>query len=695
MSMTAPPTRRSGDGGDDGRGGAVRGIVTSGIPGPRAGESAGSGGAPADDSASTNRITSGSTAGQPTGERPSGPRGTLLGLHVGQIVVAQVAAALLISAAAALGSRTGLGAVWAGVATPLSIVLLVVAFARWRRRWAYQWIAQGSRYLARRRTLARNDDPAALLSLLRPAAATTTIEVDGTPVGVIEDPYGLTAVLEIGDTTGLLAEAQPPVPAPASLLPPGAPDQPAVRLQLLVSGVSAPAARAGGGTAATSYRQLTEGRILAQQRVVLAVHVRRVGGFADAELQRSLASAVRRARRRMDRLGLPCRPLAGDSVLRALAELAYHDGARPAAEGWSAMDVGGMRQVSFRLTRWPDPRGEFARTLLPRLLTLPSAGTTVSLAIEHVARTVDRPVDRAGAVRAELVIRLAAPSGTALTVTIDALRRLLGAAQARAQRLDGAQLDGLAATLPLGGAATGPGAALAGIVAGHDGLGMAAGAALQLNSDALASIELPVGGAGLMLGVNRHHEPVTLRLFRAEPTRAALVGGLRCGQLVVLRAMALGAHVIVQSGRPQAWEPFLRGASGAADTVTLVAPGRIIEPPPATAVRPQLLVIDVGPVGATGLPVVESAWRTTLLLREELTTGDLDLLARADVALLQPLTPDEAYLAASGLGLGDAAGWLTRIRGDMVAVVVGRRTLRWALLSGTPIEQQLIGEITR
>jgi hypothetical protein len=39
--------------------------------------------------------------------------------------------------------------------------------------------------------------------------------------------------------------------------------------------------------------------------------------------------------------------------------------------------------------------------------------------------------------------------------------------------------------------------------------------------------------------------------------------------------------------------------------------------------------------------------------------------------------------------------WLTRIRSDMLAVVAGRRTVRWALVSTTPIEQQLIGPITR
>jgi hypothetical protein len=43
------------------------------------------------------------------------------------------------------------------------------------------------------------------------------------------------------------------------------------------------------------------------------------------------------------------------------------------------------------------------------------------------------------------------------------------------------------------------------------------------------------------------------------------------------------------------------------------------------------------------------------------------------------------------LGLGDAAEWLTRIRGDMVGVVAGRRAVRWALLAATPTERQLVG----
>lgn len=287
------------------------------------------------------------------------------------------------------------------------------------------------------------------------------------------------------------------------------------------------------------------------------------------------------------------------------------------------------------------------------------------------------------------------PTPTLLTAAVDALRTLLGGAGARARRLDGAQLDALAATLPLGGAGGGWAAALSGIVAGQNGVGTD-DAELPVSLEALQALDVPVGGAGLMLGVNRHHEPVTIRLFRPEPTRAALIGGLRCAQLLVLRSLALGAQIVVQSGRPYAWEPFLRGVSGqGTSVVTMVPPGRIIEPPPASPTRPQLVVVDVGPVGATGLPVVESSWRATLLVRDDLNQADLDILARADVALLQPLTQPEAYIAASALGLGESAGWLTRIRADMMGVVVGRRTLRWAMLSTTPIEQQLVGAPTR
>ena len=138
-----------------------------------------------------------------------------------------------------------------------------------------------------------------------------------------------------------------------------------------------------------------------------------------------------------------------------------------------------------------------------------------------------------------------------------------------------------------------------------------------------------------MLGSNRHGNPVVVRLFRPEQTRALLVGGVRCAQLIALRAMALGARVVVQTARPQAWEPFVRGAAVPGESIAVVPPGRAFEIAPGSALHPLLVVVDVGPVGADTRP--GAGWQATLVVRDEFTPADVDVASRADLLILQPL----------------------------------------------------------
>src|SRR3954454_2348413 len=89
----------------------------------------------------------------PAGPPPPEPRrirrrGTLLGLHSGQLVTAELALIVLLASAAG-------GAARVAVAAPVAAILLVVAFGRIRRMWAYQWLALGSRFVGRRRVLPR------------------------------------------------------------------------------------------------------------------------------------------------------------------------------------------------------------------------------------------------------------------------------------------------------------------------------------------------------------------------------------------------------------------------------------------------------------------------------------------------------------------------------------------------------------
>jgi hypothetical protein len=449
--------------------------------------------------------------------------------------------------------------------------------------------------------------------------------------------------------------------------------------------------RAGGGTPANSYRQLTEGRLLGHSRALLTVRVLRTEGWSDADLLRSLSGIVRKLPRRLGEV--PARPLGETAALRVLAEIAHHTDTDATQESWPGLRVGGLAQATFRLRRWPDLRIETARRLVTRMLALPAAATTVSLSAGpwSTRGTASGGTAAGGtaaggtasggtaSVAVDLTVRLAALDEPALGVATQALRKLLSGEHAFARRLDGEHLHGLAATLPLGGAAerTVPGSPAT---------------TPAVAADALDGLELPVGSSGLMLGNNRHGVPVIARLFRPEQTRALLIGGVRCAQLVALRAMALGARVVVQTARPHAWEPFVRGAAVPGESIAVVPPGRALEIAPGTALHPLLVVVDVGPVGPDTRP--GHGWQATLVVRDEFTAADVDVASRADLLVVQPLRPDEATLAGAALGLGDAAQWLTRIRPDMVGVI-NRRAVRWAALSTTPIETQLIGPPAR
>ncbi|MGW5558506.1 type VII secretion protein EccE [Micromonospora sp. NPDC003944] len=588
------------------------------------------------------------------------------GARAGQLVTVQVAAALVLVA-------VGRSAPLVAVAVLLAVLLVAAAWVPVRGRWLFEWLATATGHLTRRRALTGPAGAAELLDLVAPGTVVRSTELTGGPAAVLEDTTGMVALLELGDPGDLLGDASQAIPTPAALFPPAGPDLPPLVLQLLLAGAPAPVPSAGG-TVGTSYRQLTDGRLAGRERAVVAVRVLRVNGWSEEDLRRVLAGTVRRIVRRLGPLA--ARPLGVPAALRVLGELAHQDGEQ-VRETWPAIRSGTLVQATFRLVRWPDAGATSARRLVPRLLTLPATATTVSICSGPSPTTAvsSGPSPTTG-VPTELTVRLAAGTPTELAAAAEALVRLVTDLGGELRRLDGAHLGGLAATLPL--ALTAPGAQPRPPTPGAQ-----PGAAVD-------GWELSLGDAGLMVGTNRHGRAVTVRLFRPEGTRVLLVGGVRAAQLVALRALALGALVVVQTARPRAWEPFVRGVGAPGGTIPLLPPGRAVADGVGTALRPLLLVVDAGPVAAAPGP----PWRATLVVRDVLTPADVDALSRADLALLQPLTAAESTLAGAALGLGGSAEWLTRIREDMVAVV-NRRALRWALLSPTPIEAQLIGSPTR
>ena len=105
----------------------------------------------------------------------------------GQVAAAQVAVALPIAA-------TGHGPLMMAAAVIAGAALIALAWVRMRRRWLFEWAALGVRYRARSHALPAGASAAELLRLVAPDST-----VD--EAGVVSDRHGLTAILELGDST--------------------------------------------------------------------------------------------------------------------------------------------------------------------------------------------------------------------------------------------------------------------------------------------------------------------------------------------------------------------------------------------------------------------------------------------------------------------------------------------------------------
>src|SRR5262249_2970399 len=129
---------------------------------------------------------------------------------------------------------------------------------------------------------------------------------------------------------------------------------------------------------------------------------------------------------------------------------------------------------------------------------------------------------------------------------------------------------------------------------------------------ALARIQVSPANTGLILGMDRRQAPVLVRLFRPRPTRGALVGRGWAGQLLVFRALVLGARAVVVTTDPYAWHGFGERATGQADRVSVITMEQQI-PLTASVRQPVLVIYDQGGVGANA-PQPLGPWQTQLTI---------------------------------------------------------------------------------
>lgn len=366
---------------------------------------------------------------------PPRPPGQLAGVPVGLLVCWQGA---LVLALVALGRPAGTGLVLGVAAATLVTVTGWRPRARWAHEWGMLWLRQLIREQRAPAVRPGSADPE--LALLAAADRTATVDdlpVDGRDLAVLWHRYGCAAVLALepaGDPADLPR-------LPVALAPPPGSDTPPVTVQLLVH--TAPPAGPGAG----------------QVSGWLAVQVRREPGYTTAELRDALASAVRRVRRRLRPAGRRVLPLDRSGLVAALRTLTGWTlvgpppGTDPAGtEQWHTWWTGAVPQRSLAIRSWPGRPAPPDRALFATLLRAGCPGV-VSMAV-HRRRLRSAHGALAGGeevLAVELLVRLAAPDRRVLANAARELAGRLAGIGVSVDRLDGRQLPGFAATLPLGG----------------------------------------------------------------------------------------------------------------------------------------------------------------------------------------------------------------------------------------------------
>ncbi|GAA1851221.1 hypothetical protein [Asanoa iriomotensis] len=212
--------------------------------------------------------------------------------------------------------------------------------------------------------------------------------------------------------------------------------------------------------------------------------------------------------------------------------------------------------------------------------------------------------------------------------------------------------------------------------------------AQPISAAAAGAIGMRAEHTGLLLGRGADGNAVLLRMFRPQPTRIALIGGLWLARVAVFRALALGAQVFVRTSDERRWHGLGEVAVGNPDRVRVVTGGR-----PAVAAwvgEPVLHVHDMEAQRVADLRPGE-AWQTTLAISAQLTDTAADALAVADAALVQRMWAQQAVYVAARLGVDpDAASEVESLPDDTVALLSdGQCRLAW--ISATEIEQQMFG----
>lgn len=209
----------------------------------------------------------------------------------------------------------------------------------------------------------------------------------------------------------------------------------------------------------------------------------------------------------------------------------------------------------------------------------------------------------------------------------------------------------------------------------------------------LASLAVPVGDDGVLIGVDREGRPAVLGIIRPTPYDVTLVGGLWTAQVLALRAAATGARIVVETGRARAWVNLARAAGGGQPCISLHDVGRVPAQGP-SAGSPVVVIRDCGMRPPRGR-VASGPWQSVVTLLPYLSPVAPGLMAKSSLVGIQRVSPDEAAQIGHLMRLPAAEARTLPTLTDGVTLWCTRRDRQFVMTRATDAESGLLGSARR
>lgn len=209
-----------------------------------------------------------------------------------------------------------------------------------------------------------------------------------------------------------------------------------------------------------------------------------------------------------------------------------------------------------------------------------------------------------------------------------------------------------------------------------------AGASVAVNHQVVRT-----GPSGLLLGATREQRPITIRLFRPEPTRALVSTRDYMKWILVFRAVTIGAHVTIITATPRAWASLVDVLRASGGTVQVTQEAAAV-PGAGRPYRPSLVIDDLA--ASDGVRMSLGAWQAVLVMNDAGAGSAIHTLRACDLTLVSPADARVVENLRRGYALNQQQlRQLNNLAENELVVAMPRRVSR-VVMPPTPVEYQLL-----